>query len=122
MLSRPAPRKRYQHRAPPRHAPPTRRTGRKFIQPAPRPELPPAIKRQDLLDSRFGQLLSMLLHVVALTSFSIIGGYAWGFFLMTGFKLGMLMGMMTYGVILLVSAMLETEAQKKLEHAAIEDS
>lgn len=122
MLSRPAQRKGYEHRAWPRYPPPPRATVRKFIQPAPKPNLRRAIKHQDLLDSRFGQLLSILLHVVTLASFSIIGGYAWGFFLMTGFKLGMLMGMMTYGVILLVSSMLETEAQKNLDHAAIEDS
>lgn len=113
MLSRPAQRKGYEHHSRPRYPPQARRTVRKFIQPAPTPKLRLAIKREDLLDSRFGQLLSILLHVVALASFSIIGGCAWDFMLMTGFRLGMLMGVMTYGTVLLISVMLETKVQRK---------
>lgn len=113
MLSRPAQRKGYEHRARLSYAPQARGTGCRFTQPAPKPKLRLVIKRQDLLDSRFGQLLSILLHVIALISFSIIGGCAWDFLLMTGFKLGMLMGVMTYGTVLLVTVMLETEVQRK---------
>lgn len=111
MLSRPAQRKGYEHRAPPRHAPPARRTGRKFIQRSLKPKLRPAIKRRDLLDSRFGHVLSILLHVVTLASFSIISGYAWDFFLMSGFRAGMLLGLITYAIFLFVSVALETKVQ-----------
>lgn len=109
MPSRLAQVRGYQHRPRPGYAPPARRTGRKFVKPAPKPKSRPAIKRQDLLDSRFGQRLSTLLHVVALASFSIIGGYAWDFFLMSGFRAGMLLGLITYGTFLSVSVALETK-------------
>jgi hypothetical protein len=109
MLSRLANRKGYVHHSRPRYPPQARRKVRKFIQPAPKPKLRLAIKRQDLLDSRFGQLLSTLLHVVALTSFSIIGGFAWDFFLMSGFRAGMLLGLITYGTFLSVSVAFETK-------------
>ncbi len=109
MLSRPVNRKGYEHHSRPRYPLPSRTTVRKFIQPAPKPNLRRTIKRQDLLDSHFGQLLSILLHVVALASFSIIGGYAWDFFLMSGFRAGMLLGLITYGTFLSVSVALETK-------------
>jgi len=109
MLSRPVQRKGYEHHSRPGHPPPPRATVRKFIQPAPKPNLRRAIKHQDLLNSRFGQLLSIMLHVIALASFSIIGGYAWDFFLMSGFRAGMLLGLITYGTFLSVSVALETK-------------
>jgi hypothetical protein len=120
MLSRPAQRRgNIQHwRRRPAYPLLARRRVRKAVQPVPRPKLQGPSKRQDLLDSRFGQHLSILLHVIALTSFSIVGGCAWDFLLMTGFKRGMLMGVMTYGTFLLVSVALETKVQTKvLKHS-----
>lgn len=113
MLSRPAKRKGYEHRLRPRYAPQARRTGPKFVKPAPKPKL-----TANLLYSRFGQHLSILLHTVALTAFCIVGGCAWDFLLMTGFKRGMLMGVMTYGTFLSVSVALETKVQRQFLNAA----
>ena len=108
MLSRLAQHKGHEHRPRPRYVPQARRTRRKFVKRAPKPKLRSAVNRQDLLYSRFGQNLSILLHAVALTAFCVVGGCAWDFLLMTGFKRGMLMGVMTYGTFLLVSVGLET--------------
>lgn len=122
MLSRPAKRQVYQHHSRPRYPPQTGRTGRKFTQPAPKPELRLTIKREGLLDSRFGQGFSILLHVVALTSFSIIGGYAWDFLVMSGFKAGVLLGVVTYAILLLVSVVLETKVQGNSKNTRTNDS
>jgi hypothetical protein len=114
MLSRPAKRRGYERNSRPGYPPPPRTTVRKFIQPPPKPKLRLAIKRQDLLDSRFGQHLSILLHVIALTSFSIIGGYAWDLLLMSGFKAGVLLGVATYAILLLASVALENKSSKEI--------
>ena len=123
MLSRTAKRRsKIQHWRRPAYPLLARRRVRNAVQPVPRPKPQGASERKGLLDSRFGQLLSILLHVVALTSFSIIGGYAWDFLVMSGFKTGLLLGGVTYAIFLLVSVALETKVQGHSKNTTTNDS
>ena len=68
------------------------------------------VAARELFDSAtLSQGLSVLLHLVALISFATMSGYGCRFLLLVPFWVGVVIGLVVYGVMLVVSLLIEED-------------